>query len=432
ELARQTEAKEKAIGEQRFEEAAQYRDSERKLKQRIEEVRLHWQENSQTRTAEINEKDMAEIVAKFTGIPVQQMEEGESERLLRMEAELAGTVVGQEDAVSIVSRALRRSRADLKNPDRPIGSFIFLGPTGVGKTLLAKALAEFIFGSADALIQVDMSEYMEKFNVSRLVGSPPGYIGHGEGGELTERVRRHPYSVVLFDEIEKAHPDVTHMLLQILEEGKLTDAMGRRIDFRNTIIIMTSNIGAEQLVKNSSLGFSGGKSDAADKLKEKLLSAARQFFKPEFLNRVDDVIIFRALNRDDLLKIVNLEVNKVRQRLTFKGMSLDIEDKVLDFLIEKGYQPEFGARPLRRAVEQYLEDAMAEEILKGYFKGADRIAVRLDNNKILFFPEKDGTAITAEEKPAAATGEPLPVPKAAPTRKWTPRKKKTDGDANEK
>ncbi len=428
EMIQLTEQKEKAIAEQRFEEAAQFRDTERKLKQKIEDINAEWKSSAKNRASVIDEKEMAEIVAKFTGIPVQQMEEGESERLLRMEGELAKIVVGQEDAVSIVSRALRRSRADLKNPARPIGSFIFLGPTGVGKTLLAKAMAEFMFGSADSLIQVDMSEYMEKFNVSRLVGSPPGYVGHGEGGELTERVRRHPYSVVLFDEIEKAHPDVMHMLLQILEEGKLTDSLGRRIDFRNTVVIMTSNIGAEQLLKNSSLGFSGGAAAGADKIKEKLIGAAKQFFKPEFLNRVDDVIIFRTLNRDDLLKIVNIEVDKVRKRLMFKGLALDIEDQALDFLIEKGYQPEFGARPLRRAVEQYLEDAMAEEILKGYFKGADRISVRLDNNKILFFPEKEPQVSTVPEEKEKAVKK--TARKKSPV--TTPRKKKTDGTNTEK
>lgn len=398
ELTQLTQDKEQAIAGQHFEEAAGLRDRERKLKAEIEKITEDWRRNHKGKAQVIDEKEIAEIIAKFTGIPVQQMEEGESERLLRMESELEKTVVGQAEAVSCISRALRRSRADLKNPARPIGSFVFLGPTGVGKTLLAKALAEFMFGSADALIQVDMSEYMEKFNVSRLVGSPPGYIGHGEGGELTERVRRHPYAVVLFDEIEKAHPDVMHMLLQILEEGKLTDSLGRRVDFRNTVVIMTSNVGAEQLGKGATLGFSAGAAENADKLKDKIMAAAKKGFKPEFLNRVDDIIVFRNLQREDLVKIINIEIDKVRRRLMFKGWELEIDPAVIDFLIEKGYQPEFGARPLRRAVEQQLEDALAEDILKGYFRGADRIEVKLDNNKILFFPLKSTVEKSDEGK----------------------------------
>ncbi len=386
-LAKLDKEKKDAVANQKFEDAASIRDKERTLKGKIENLKKTWKNERDSRIPNIDATHIAEIVAKLTGVPVQQMEEGESKRLLRMEKELEKTVVGQNEAVEIISRALRRSRADLKNPARPIGSFIFLGPTGVGKTLLAKALTEFMFGDQDALIQVDMSEYMEKFNVSRLVGSPPGYVGHGEGGELTEKVRRRPYSVVLFDEIEKAHPDVIHMLLQILEEGKLTDSLGRRVDFRNTIVIMTSNVGAEQLVKGGSMGF--GATEEMDKIKvrEHLLSIAKKYFKPEFINRVDDIIVFHRLTRNDLRKIIDIEVDKVRGRLKHKEMYLLLDAAVKDFLIEKGYKPEYGARPLRRAVERYMEDPLAEEIIKGYFKNAKGIHVKLDKQKLLFFPE---------------------------------------------
>ncbi len=394
--------KKDAVANQKFEEAASIRDEERSLKEKIDDLKKRWKNEHAGSIPDIDASKIAEIVAKLTGVPVQQMEEGESKRLLRMEGELEKIVVGQREAVEIISRALRRSRADLKNPARPIGSFIFLGPTGVGKTLLAKALTEFMFGDQDALIQIDMSEYMEKFNVSRLVGSPPGYIGHGEGGELTEKVRRRPYAVVLFDEIEKAHPDVIHMLLQILEEGKLTDSLGRRINFRNTIVIMTSNIGAEQLAKGGSMGFNATEELDKTKSRELLLEIAKKHFKPEFINRVDDIIVFHRLSRDDLLKIVDIEIDKVRERLKNKGMYLVLGDAVKDFFIEKGYKPEYGARPLRRAVERYLEDPLAEKLLKGYFKNAKGINIKLDKQKLLFFPEIEDAAPAKAPKKAAA------------------------------
>ena len=381
-------SKEDAIAAQRFEEAASFRDKEKGLKVDMEKIMESWKKAKDEKVVEIGIHNMTEVISKLTGIPVRQMEEGEAQRLLKMEEELRRTIIGQDEAVQIISRALRRSRADLKDPKRPIGSFIFLGPTGVGKTLLAKSLAEFMFGDPDALIQIDMSEYMEKFNVSRLVGSPPGYVGHDEGGQLSERVRRRPYSVVLFDEIDKAHPDVMHMLLQIIEEGKLTDSLGRRVDFRNTVVIMTSNLGAERIGKGGMLGFSSGdKNEPAMKDAEKLIEEAKKYFKPEFMNRIDETIIFRRLNRDDLRKIVHLEIDKVSDRMGAQNYNINVDNEVLDFLIDRGYQPEYGARPLRRAIERHLEDPFAEEILRGNIKPGTTMDVKVDNNKLLFFPK---------------------------------------------
>jgi ATP-dependent Clp protease ATP-binding subunit ClpC len=311
-----------------------------------------------------------------------------------MEEELRKSVVGQDEAATTISRALRRSRADLKDHTRPIGSFIFLGPTGVGKTLLAKTLAEFMFGDKDALIQLDMSEYMEKFTVSRLVGSPPGYVGYDEGGQLTEQVRRRPYSVVLFDEVEKAHPDVLNMLLQILEEGQLTDSLGRKVDFRNTIIIMTSNIGADLIRRQTSLGFGAASEDATyDKMKEKILQEAKKVLKPEFMNRLDDLVVFRQLTKDHMAMIVELEVQKVAARLKPRGFELLLTDAAKKLLVEKGWDEEYGARPLRRAVEKYLEDELAESILRGELVANIPVTVNAADDKLVFLQKKD-TAIS--------------------------------------
>jgi len=305
--------------------------------------------------------------------------------LLKMEEEIHARVVGQDEAVNAIARAVRRSRAGLKDARRPIGSFIFMGPTGVGKTLLARALAGFMFGDEEAIIQLDMSEYMEKFNVSRLVGAPPGYVGYEEGGQLTEKVRRRPYSVVLLDEIEKAHADVFNILLQVLEDGRLTDSFGRRVDFRNTVIIMTSNIGAEMLKKQGSLGFAPQKEELNYKaMKERLLDEVKKTFRPEFLNRVDDIIVFHQLTRDDLERIVEIELKGVEERLAEQSLSLKLTPKAKDFLIDKGFNPVLGARPLRRTIQSFLEDSLSEDVLKGKFKKNSTIKVTVEKDRLVF------------------------------------------------
>ena len=346
----------------------------------------------------MDEEVVAEVVSKMTGIPLTRLEAEESARLIRMEEEIQKKVISQSEAIKRISQAVRRSRAGLKNPNKPIGSFIFAGPTGVGKTLLAKSLAEFMFGDADSLISIDMSEYMEKHNVSRLIGAPPGYVGYEEGGQLTEKIRRRPYAVVLLDEIEKAHPDVYNMLLQIMEEGRLTDSFGRIVDFKNTIIIMTTNAGAEVTSTANIFGFDRGRDDAAnyEQMKERLKVAIEKYFRPEFLNRLDDVIVFHALNRDNLKEIIDIELSKVKSRLRERGIELILTDEAKEYIIDKGYNPDYGARPLRRAIENMIEDPMAESFLRGEFKGFDTLAVRVGESdtgkKLIFEPSNKAAA----------------------------------------
>ncbi len=389
--------KEQCIKDQDFEKAAALRDQEKEARDNLEKTIQEWRNRSRDQIVEVIEDDIMKVVAKWTGVPLSRMEQKDMDRLLNAAEELKGKVMGQDEAVIALGKALRRSRVDLKDPKRPIGSFAFLGPTGVGKTLLAKTLAEYMFGSAESLIQIDMSEYMEKFNVSRLVGSPPGYVGHEEGGQLTEKVRRRPYSVVLFDELEKAHPDVWNILLQILEDGTVTDSLGRKIDFRNTIIIMTSNVGAEFVKKGNLLGFSNQSDEISyDTLKEKMLEAAKKTFKPEFLNRLDDLIVFRSLAKADMAQIVHVEVSKVSDRLKSRSVKIELTQEAIDFLIEKGYDPVYGARPLRRAVEKYLEDPIAEEILKGQIKTDQIVSVAVKDGALTFVSKENAPSQEAK------------------------------------
>ena len=387
--------KERSIKEQDFEGAAAMRDKEKHAKEKLEAVLNEWRQNREEKRVSVNDDDILQVVAKWTGIPLKRMEQGEAQKLLTMEADMSKTVIGQREAVVALCKALRRSRADLKDPKRPIGTFALLGPTGVGKTLLAKTLAENMFGDAKSLIQLDMSEYMEKFTVSRLVGSPPGYVGYEEGGQLTEAVRRRPYSVVLFDEIEKAHPDVMNMLLQILEEGHLTDNVGRVVDFRNTIILLTSNVGAETIRKQSSIGFSASSDETNyEKMRDNIMDEAKRAFRPEFLNRLDDIIVFHSLTKPDLVEILTLEVQKVTERLKNRSIILELDAKAKDFLVEKGFDPVYGARPMRRAVERFLEDPLAEEILRGKLHDG-LVTVTVEGDKLTFTQK---TAAAAEEE----------------------------------
>jgi ATP-dependent Clp protease ATP-binding subunit ClpC len=385
EIERIKTQKERAIKDQDFEGAAAMRDKEKHAKERLDSVLAAWRASREEKRVTVGEEDILQVVSKWTGIPLKRMEQGEAQRLLALESEMARKIVGQKEAVTALCKALRRSRADLKDPRRPIGTFALLGPTGVGKTLLAKTLAEILFGDPKALIQLDMSEYMERHNASRMVGSPPGYVGYEEGGQLTEQVRRRPYSVVLFDEIEKAHPDVMNMLLQILEEGKLTDNVGRVVNFRNTIILLTSNVGADLIRRSSTMGFSPITDEHSyEKMKERIMDDAKRVFRPEFLNRLDDTIVFRSLTKPDLIEILDIEVGKVIERLKSKQIELKLDEASRDFLVEKGYDPTYGARPMRRAVERFLEDPLAEEILKGQLIPAEPITVTVSDGKLVF------------------------------------------------
>ena len=376
EVERLNKEKEEAVANQDFEKAAALRDQADKLKKKKQSMTRDWRDKSREADGVVDEEVVAEVVSKMTGIPLTRMSTEDQARLMGMEGELHKRVNGQEPAIKSVSKAVRRSRSGLKDPKRPIGSFVFAGPTGVGKTLLAKALAQFMFGDADAIIQVDMSEYMEKHNVSRLIGAPPGYVGFEEGGQLTEKIRRRPYAVVLLDEIEKAHPDVFNMLLQVMEEGRLTDSFGRNVDFRNTIIIMTTNAGAEAIKNEAAFGFQKPDDDASyEGMKSRVNERIERVFRPEFLNRLDDVIVFHHLTIDDLKQVIDIELAKVRERLTERGLKLELTDESKKFLIKKGSDTDFGARPLRRALENFIEDPVSEELLKGEFEGKDTIQV---------------------------------------------------------
>jgi len=398
-----TDEKEDAIKKQNYEKAASLRDRERELKNKLDYLKANWEKLIPDEKKMITEVEIAEVVSQWTGIPVAQICKKEKERLLDMEKEIHRMVVGQDEAISAVSRAIRRSRAGMKERKRPIGSFLFLGPTGVGKTLLAKALAKFLFGDEQALVQIDMSEYMEKFSVSRLIGAPPGYVGYEEGGQLTERIRRRPYSVILLDEIEKAHPDVFNILLQVLEDGRLTDGLGRSVNFQNTVLIMTSNIGTQIFRNRAVLGFQQEEKGIYEGMNERIMEQVRHTFKPEFLNRLDELIIFHPLTKEHLYQIVDIEISKVKERMQEHHISITVSKSAKKFLIEKGTSPEFGARPLRRVISKYLEDPLSEELLKDIYPENSTILIDhcYKKDKLTFKPIKKGE--TLEENKSSTT-----------------------------
>ncbi len=409
EVEKLNKEKEEAVANQDFEKAAALRDQADKLKKKKQTITHEWREKSRETDGVVDGDVIAEVVSKITGVPLTRLSTEDSMRLMRMEEDLHKRVVSQDEAIKSVSKAVRRSRSGLKDPKRPTGCFIFAGPTGVGKTLLAKALAEFMFGDADALVQIDMSEYMEKHNVSRLVGAPPGYVGYEEGGQLTEKIRRRPYAVVLLDEIEKAHPDVFNMLLQVMEEGRLTDSFGRNVDFRNVILIMTTNAGAEAIKNESSFGFQKPDDDASyDSMKNRVQEQIEKVFRPEFLNRVDDVIVFRHLTAEDLGGVIEMELRKVRERLSERGIQLMLTNEAKMFLVKKGSNLDFGARPLRRAIENFVEDPLSEELLKGEFQGMNMITIEVKevgDKKQLSFQGSKGDA-PSEQQPVGAGSTP--------------------------
>ena len=377
--------KESAVQNQAFEEAARLRDEERRAKENLKSVRDEWEENEEFNRVVVTEEDIADVVAMMTGIPVKRVAQTESEKLFKIEDEVKKCIIGQDKAIESLARAIQRTRAGLKDPNKPIGSFIFLGPSGVGKTLLAKVLAKYLFEDESALIRIDMSEYMEKFTSSRLTGAPPGYVGYEEGGQLTERVRRKPYSVVLLDEIEKAHPDVFNVLLQVLDDGRLTDGLGRKVDFKNTILIMTSNVGAREIKRNASFGFSSGSKEADyNSMKIKIMDNVKRIFNPEFLNRIDETVVFKALDFDNILKIVDLEFKAILEKLSERKISVNLSAGARKFLAEKGHDAVLGARPLKRAIQRYVEDPLAEEILKGKFGDGRKIKIVVRGDKLSF------------------------------------------------
>ncbi|MGQ4806922.1 Negative regulator of genetic competence ClpC/MecB [Candidatus Entotheonellaceae bacterium PAL068K] len=390
--------KKEKIEEQEFEKAVELRDQEEEIRSQIEALKREWEESQDEADLLVSEEDMAYVVSRMTGIPLSKIEEAESRRLLNMEGELHKRLVGQEEAITIVTRAIRRSRAGLKDPRRPVGTFIFLGPTGVGKTELARALAEFLFGDESALIRVDMSEYMERFNVSRLTGAPPGYIGYDEGGQLTEQVRRKPYSVVLLDEIEKAHPDIFHVLLQVMDDGVLTDSYGRQVDFKNVVLIMTSNLSARVIEKNTAIGFQKKDGESAfEKLKSNVMNELKRTFNPEFLNRVDESVMFHPLTFDYMKEIVDIMLGRLNEQMVEQGITLEIEAAAKDWLAHQGYDPAYGARPLRRAIRRHIEDPLSEEVLRGEFAGGGVVLIKLAGEELAFAAKQEDAVESLSE-----------------------------------
>ena len=417
EIVRLEREKDEAVAAQDFERAAKLRDEAQKVRRRKDQLLREWREETQSVTGVADEEVIRETVSKMTGIPLTRMEKAEAERLLRMEDELHKMVVSQDDAIRAIARALRRSRSGLKDPRRPMGSFIFLGPTGVGKTHLSKSLATFMFGDQDALIQIDMSEYMEKHTVSRLVGAPPGYVGYEEGGQLTEQVRRRPYCVVLFDEIEKAHHDAFNMLLQIMEEGRLTDSFGRHVDFKNTVVIMTSNIGSDAIKSQGGVGFQKDDVELThQRMRDELMKEVERHFRPEFLNRVDEIVTFRQLTREDLTQIIDIETAGLEGRLQEKHVQLILSPEAKEFIIDEGYDPQYGARPLKRAIQRILEDPLAEEVLRGNFPEGTKVLVQMKDGCIFFETSREEPALPPEDGDGAGGDDgPGDAPEDAPS-----------------